>query len=572
MEPGGQPQSTSKSLGGFITLSRQIMHLANQGSPRGEFLGDLSALLLEFSGCAALELRLRGDIEYRWRAVARPEPSFEYEALAAGGPEDELASSARRRQSDLRRIVDDELQGVVEDGSPCFTEYGSFWTGDVAETVARYSSQKDVRLSVYPDTTSMALIPFRVDVNNVGVLRLECGRRDTFALDMMEGYEAMAETLGLAIAQRRAQRALRERVKELSCLYSIARVIEDNKGSVEEAMERIVQLLPPAWQFPETAVARITLDGNTYVAGEFDAARSRQIAKIVVSGKYRGDVEVGYVDDLPQAVDGPFLREEEHLIGGVAREIGEFLERRQAEAERLTLEAQLRHSDRLATIGQLAAGVAHEINEPLGSILGFAQLAQKSGDLPEGTADDMNKIVAACLQAREIVNKLKLFARQAPIQTAWVELAGVVDEALSLVKNRCASQGIEVVRRLEAEPCKILADPVQLKQVVVNLVVNSIHAMPGGGTLTVVIRCDDSSATIEVQDSGIGMSEEVVDQIFNPFFTTKDVGEGTGLGLCVVHGIVTAHGGTIDVESEVGSGSRFTVRFPFQDGPESGAG
>ena len=257
------------------------------------------------------------------------------------------------------------------------------------------------------------------------------------------------------------------------------------------------------------------------------------------------------------------------MIGGVVREIGEFLERRQAEAERLTLEAQLRHSDRLATIGQLAAGVAHEINEPLGSILGFAQLAQKSGDLPGGTADDLNKIVAACLQAREIVSKLRLFARQAPIQTAWVDVAEVVDEALSLVKTRCVNQGIEVVRRVEAEPCETLADQVQLKQVVVNLVVNSIHAMPGGGMLTVVIRRDDSSAIIEVQDTGMGMTEEVVGQIFNPFFTTKDVGEGTGLGLCVVHGIVTAHGGTIDVESEVGRGSRFTVRFPFQGNPGS---
>ena len=191
------------------------------------------------------------------------------------------------------------------------------------------------------------------------------------------------------------------------------------------------------------------------------------------------------------------------------------------------------------------------------------------GDLPGGTADDLNKIVAACLQARETVNKLRLFARQAPIQTAWVDVAQVVDEALSLVKTRCVNQGIEVVRRVEAEPCETLADQVQLKQVVVNLVVNSIHAMPGGGMLTVVIRRDDSSAIIEVQDTGMGMTEEVVDQIFNPFFTTKDVGEGTGLGLCVVHGIVTAHGGTIDVESEVGRGSRFTVRFPFQGNPGS---
>jgi signal transduction histidine kinase len=568
MEAGGQPESTSKSLGAFITFSRQIMHLANQGGPRGEFLRDLSAMLLEFSGCAGLELRLRGNVEYRCRVIARPEPSFEYEPLPAGGPENGLAATGPAGQPDLGQVIRDELQGAVGHGAPCFTEYGSFWTGDLVATMARYSTRTDLRLRADPDTASMALIPFAVDARNFGILRLECTRRDAFCLEIMEGYEAIAETLGFAIAQRRAERALRERVKELSCLYSMARVVEDRTDSVEGALQRIVQLLPPAWQYPEIAAARITLDGNTYSAGKFEATRERQIAKIAVNGRHRGDVEVGYVQDLPYAGDGLFLREEEHLIGAVAREIGEFFERRQAEAERVTLEAQVRHSDRLATIGKLAAGVAHEINEPLGSILGFAQLAQKSGDLPEGTADDLNKIVAACLQAREIVNKLKLFARQAPIEKAWVDMTQVVDEALSLVQTRCANQGIEIVRRVEAEPCEILAGQLQLKQVVVNLALNSIQAMPGGGTLTVVVGRDDGSAFIEVLDTGLGMSEEIVDQIFTPFFTTKDVGEGTGLGLCVVHGIVTAHGGSIDVESEVGKGSRFTVRFPFRGSPE----
>ncbi|HSG82722.1 MAG TPA: ATP-binding protein [Gemmatimonadota bacterium] len=564
MEPGRQSQSPGMSLGGFITLSRQIMHLANQGSSRGEFLSELSKLLLEFSGCDVLELRLRGNVEYRFRGFTRPEPSFSYEALNGVDRQDSMKPSNAAGPPDRSRIIQAELRDAFELDAPCFTDYGSFWTPDLAETLARYARRRDDQLTLSPDTTSMALIPFTIDVNNYGILRLECAQRDAFALGMMEGYEAMAETLGLAIAQRRAQRALRERVKELSCLYSIARVVEDTTCGVEEAMERIAGLLPGAWQFPEIAVARITLDDKTYSVGEFEAARARQLAEIVVNGKRRGKVEVGYVEDMPYAVDESFLAEEEHLIGGIAREIKEFLERRQAEAERLTLEAQLRHSDRLATIGQLAAGVAHEINEPLGSILGFAQLARKSDELREATAGDLDKIVAACLHARDIVNKLKLFARQAPIQKTLVSLSQVVDDALSLVRTRCANQGIELVKRVGGERCEILADAVQLRQVVVNLVVNSMHAMPEGGRLTVGIECDDSQAIIEVEDSGLGMSGEVMDQIFNPFFTTKDVGEGTGLGLCVVHGIVTAHGGFIEVQSELGRGSKFTLRFPFQ--------
>jgi signal transduction histidine kinase len=569
MEAGGQPQTTGKSLRSFVTLSREIMHLASEGIPRIEFLRDLSRLLLQFSGCDALELQTRGNVEYRWRAICRPEESFEYKSRNVEEPEDVSTLSDERGVSSLRRLVRDELEGKVDHAAPCFTPYGSFWTGDVAETVARFSARDDVRLSVFANTTSMALIPFAIDANNLGILRLECSQRNAFALDMIESYEVVGETLGLAVGQRRAQAALRERVKELACLYGIAQAVDDSTRSVGEVLERIVELLPAAWQFPEIAAARLTIDGRVYATGEFEKTRTRQVAQILVEGRSRGKVEVGYVEDVEQSGNGFFLQEEEQLIGAVAREIGEFLERRQAEAERVTLEAQLRHSDRLATIGKLAAGVAHEINEPLGSILGFAQLAQKSGDLPEGTADDLNKIVAACLQAREIVNKLKLFARQAPIEKARIDVAQVVDEALSLVETQCATQGIEVVRRVEAEPCELLAGQLQLKQVVVNLVLNSIQAMPGGGTLTVVVGRDDGSAFIEVQDSGVGMTEEVVDQIFTPFFTTKDVGEGTGLGLCVVHGIVTAHGGSIDVESGVGKGSRFTVRFPFQGGPGS---
>jgi signal transduction histidine kinase len=564
MEAEDQPQSTGKLPRGFITLSRQIMNLANQGIPRVEFLQELSKLLLRFSGCDALELRIRGKHEYRWRAVCRPEQSFVYEALGVDEPESGPTSSDERGSLSLGRIVHDELEGKVDHAAPCFTPHGSFWTGDVVDTVTRHSTQNDDRLGVYADTTSMALIPFAIDVDNFGILRLENALRDEFTLEMIELYEAVMETLGLAIAQRRAQAALRERVKELACLYSIARVVEDSTGDVEEALEQIVRILPPAWQFPEVAVARITLDGHAYSPGDFEAARSRQVAKIVVNGRSRGEVEVGYVEDVQHVVNGPFLEEEEQLIRGVARKIGAFLERRQAAAERVKLEAQLRHADRLATIGQLAAGVAHEINEPLGSILGYAQLAGKGCDLAEDTANDLKKIVAASLQAREIVTKLKLFARQAPIEVSWVSVAPVVDYALTLVETRCANEGIEIVKRVESDLPDVPADPVQLKQIMVNLIVNGIQAMPNGGTLTVVASCDESSVVIEVRDTGMGMTEEVMEQIFNPFFTTKDVGEGTGLGLCVVHGIVTAHGGTTDVESEVGKGSKLTVRLPFQ--------
>ncbi len=565
----GQLLTTGQTPREFAELSRRIVNLASQPVPRIEFLKGLSDLLLRSSDCDALEIRVHGQVEYALRAVARPEHSFVFRLVDGDVPKRSPETPVVTSRSDLRWVVLGELGEQVALRSPRFTPYGSFWTNDPMTIAALDSSQHNGLPDSHPTTASLALIPFTIDDHNFGVLQLESAQRDAFPRDTIELYEAVVETIGFAIAERRAQAALRERVKELTCLYSIARVIEDNGDNVDAALSRIAETLPPAWQYPELAVARIVLDATEHAAGDIEAAHSRQVANVVVDGECRGTVEVGYTQAVPYAGGEPFLKEEEHLINAVAREVGEFVKRRQASVERSLLEQQLRHADRLATIGHLAAGVAHEINEPLGSILGFAQLAKKGPDVTESTANDLDRIVASCLHAREIVNKLKLFARQAPIQKTWVSLADVVEDACSLVKGRCTNEGIDIVTDFEAALPSVHADPIQLKQVLINLAINAMQAMPDGGTLTIATHLDGRTAVIEVQDTGVGMTEDVVKEIFSPFFTTKDVGKGTGLGLSVVHGIVTGHGGKIDVESEVGKGAKFVVRLPLTATPGS---
>jgi signal transduction histidine kinase len=219
----------------------------------------------------------------------------------------------------------------------------------------------------------------------------------------------------------------------------------------------------------------------------------------------------------------------------------------------------------LATIGQLAAGVAHELNEPLGNILGFAQLAKKCPGLPNQAEQDIGKILSASLNAREVIKKMLVFARQIPPQKKEVHLNQVVEEGLSFLESRCAREGIEMVRSLHPDLPEISADPVQLNQVLVNLVLNALQAMPTGGRLTVKTQMGRDHISLIVEDTGIGMSKKVMKQIFTPFFTTKDVGQGTGLGLPVVHGIITSHGGSIQVESKVGGGTRFEIQLPVEE-------
>jgi len=359
-----------------------------------------------------------------------------------------------------------------------------------------------------------------------------------------------------------AKAALIERVKELTCLYGIAQITGQPGISLEVIIQGIVELLPPAWQYPEIAFSRIILDGISYTTQGFRECRQKQTAEIIVGGVPRGVVELVYAEERPDLDEGPFLKEERNLINAVARQIGLVVERKQAEEDKLKLHNQLLHSDRLATIGMLAAGIAHELNEPLGNILGFAQLAKKCTGIPASAEQDIGKIEAASLHARDIIQKLLVFARQAPAEKTQVNLNQVVEDGLYFFEARCAKEGIELVRKLSADMPEITADPGQLNQLLVNLVVNALQSMPGAGKITVQTQFCDHNVHLIVEDTGTGMSSEVLDKIFVPFFTTKDVGHGTGLGLPVVYGIVTSHGGSINVNSKPGCGSRFEIQLP----------
>ncbi|MCP4601324.1 MAG: PAS domain-containing sensor histidine kinase [Proteobacteria bacterium] len=356
---------------------------------------------------------------------------------------------------------------------------------------------------------------------------------------------------------------LRERVKELSCLYEVVHIADRPGASFDEIFQEIAELLPPAWQYPEITSGRIVLDDRIYSTDGFKETPFKQSAEIIVGGKNRGRIEVVYRERRAQLDEGPFLKEERNLINVLAREISGVVERHQAREETSQLEEQLRHADRLATIGQLSAGVAHELNEPLGNILGFAQLAEKAKELPKAVGDDLGKIVRACLHAREIINKLRIFARQMPAQKKETSLNEIVSEGLFFIESRCAKQGIETIRDLDETLPLITADPGQLLQILTNLTVNASQAMPDGGRMTIRTYALEQDVVLIVEDTGAGMSRELQEKIFLPFFTTKDVDQGTGLGLSVVEGLVTAHGGSIEVDSQVGGGSRFEVRLPI---------
>ncbi len=550
-----------------VKLSQAILHCANRGLPRADFLREVSELLLDFSGCDAIEVRLNdGDLHYLWEAARRPRKTVRFDLARWLRTESGRVIPASAENTSIELVCKDVALQQFDSAADFFTDNGSFWTCD-AWTPADAGTAGGIPAHSEPwcvggHYRSLAVIRFVVDDETAGLLHIKAEHADSLSFEEVEFYEGIAQTLGLAVADRRAEAALRERVKELTCLYGIAQLVERATSPLCEMLERIVGFLPPAWQYPEVTTARIVLDGHAYSTPGFRRSGHMQSASIVVRGRQRGVVEVAYVEERPEFAIGAFLKEEEKLIRAVAREVALIVERTESTEEKTRLEQQLIHADRLATIGELAAGVAHELNEPLGSILGFAQLAEKCPGLPEQAGRDIRKIENASLYAREVIKKLMVFARQMPARKMKVSLNGVVEEAFFFLEGRCVKGGIEVVREPASNLPEVTADPAQLKQVLVNLVVNAIQAMPDGGTLTVSTRAGDSCVSLVVRDTGSGMDEKTVEKIFLPFFTTKDVNEGTGLGLAVVHGIVTAHGGTIDAASQPGHGTRFEIHLP----------
>ena len=263
-------------------------------------------------------------------------------------------------------------------------------------------------------------------------------------------------------------------------------------------------------------------------------------------------------------------------VEGCLITMSDVTELRQAMEDRHQLEAQLRQSQKMETMGTLAGGIAHSFNNLLQPIVGFAYLAQEAaGDNPD-IREDLDYIIRAANRSRELVTQMLTFSRQAEHEKMPLQLQYLVSEALKLMKASIPSS-VEMKHEIDKDCPPVLADATQVHQVVMNLCTNAWHAVrENGGDIFVglesVTAADKASfpeslapgsyVVLTVRDTGMGISKDIQSRIFEPFFTTKKGGQGTGLGLSVVHGIINSHGGEIFVESEVGRGTEFRIFLP----------
>ncbi|MEE2857243.1 MAG: ATP-binding protein [Planctomycetota bacterium] len=235
---------------------------------------------------------------------------------------------------------------------------------------------------------------------------------------------------------------------------------------------------------------------------------------------------------------------------------------------------ELQEHERLAAVGQLAAGIAHDFNNILTVIIGYTELTLRSDTLPERVRENMANVLLQGERAADLVRQFLDFSRKVDAQQERIDLSEYIPAAMKLL-DKLVPSSIEIKQDVKADGCCIDFNPTKFQQILANLLLNSVDAMPSGGTITIQTRRrddpvdpaastlpGDSRVILSIEDSGIGMASEIKDRIFEPFFTTKPVGKGTGLGLSQVYGLVTRNGGEVKVESEPGSGTSVRLLLP----------
>jgi len=296
--------------------------------------------------------------------------------------------------------------------------------------------------------------------------------------------------------------------------------------------------------------------------------RTGEPRKLFTSSQIKKDGTLVYTEDSIF----PMRDEDGKIIGfrGISRDITERKqreeERKQREEERKQLEQKAQFASRLASVGELAAGVAHEINNPLTAVIGYAHLLLDRKDIPVDIKRDIEVINEGAQRVSGIIKKLLVFARQTKPERTYVDINEIINTTLELRGYSLRNANVKIILQLDPDLPMTVADPGQLQQVFLNLIMNSeaeVKLVHGGGKLAIKTEQVGDNLRVSFKDNGLGIAKENLERIFDPFFTTRKVGQGTGLGLSVCHGIVTEHRGRIWAESHLGKGATFIVELPI---------
>lgn len=354
---------------------------------------------------------------------------------------------------------------------------------------------------------------------------------------------------------------LKERIKELTCLYAVSSYIANgNLENINPTMQAIAESVQQAIRYPEDASVEILMQEELFKSGKEPLDKVFILSAIKVFNIPIGSIKVGYSET--KYTSNSFLNEEKQLLQKVALEIGNLLERKQIIENEAITRRQIERTDRLSILGEITAGIAHELNTPLANILGYSELLKEQFVNNTDASNDLEKITNSAIYSREVVKKLMFFSCDMPQQMQLTNIVPIIKDAISLLKPNFIKKNIDCQLHILEDSITLRVDAIQLTQVIFNLVINAVYFSPENGIIKVHVIQNETDIEIVISDQGKGIDAANSESIFNPFYTTKPVGEGSGLGLSVVHGIVKSHKGSIKHKPNVPKGTIFTVHFP----------
>jgi two-component system NtrC family sensor kinase len=355
---------------------------------------------------------------------------------------------------------------------------------------------------------------------------------------------------------------LEERLKELSCLYEVSSLISNRNLDFSQKIESSVQSITKAWWYPGDAVCILRIDDNYWSSKTVEEETICQAQLIQIDGVSIGSLTVHYPSQKHSKSD--FLPEEYTLLGKLAYEIANLLDKKIRQEREEEFLKTFQRQDRLNILGEIAAGIAHELNTPLGNILGFSQFIMESNSSLQ-VKEDAKKIMNSVLHAREVVKNLMFFSCELPQQIESIDIVKSIHECIALISPTLRDKTCDIQFTSTEKELFANIDHVQFTQILFNLINNAHYASKKGDAISIHLSKGKHSFFLQVSDVGKGIPTSIQERIFEPFYTTKPTNKGTGLGLSVVHGIVKAHKGHIHVTSEENVGTTFSIEIPFKN-------
>ncbi|WP_426484750.1 sensor histidine kinase [Flavobacterium sp. 2] len=356
------------------------------------------------------------------------------------------------------------------------------------------------------------------------------------------------------------EKKLKERIKELTCLYEISKTISKSNLFEEKVLKKAIHSIKKAWQFSKDAIVEIQAGNYHFTTTTVPENSVFQVSFIKLPYAESGFIKVHYPSE--KFKQNHFLPDEQKLLDMVAHEIEAYMEKFQILEKEASLRTTLEHIDRLAILSETIAGIAHDLNNPLGNILGYAELIKITNNNPE-IDSDISTIINSVIYTREIVKKLMFFSCEMPPMSKTQKFNPIVTFTLSILKQNFQKKEIKSELYFNNTISEAKIDAVQITQLLFNLLINAIHASPEKSTIKTIIENDAENIFVKIEDQGHGIPEEIKQKIFDPFFTTKTSKNGSGLGLSVVHGIVKNHHGEITVKNNFPKGTIFIIRLPI---------